>query len=113
MIMRQLHYIGYFLLCSIGVLVLFFIPGVNILVTPVWYILSAWMMTVQYIDYPMDNHRVNFKDMRRLLAQKRGVNLSFGALVMIASMIPIVNFIVIPAAVAGATKLWLHEYGPL
>ncbi|OGO93565.1 MAG: sulfate transporter CysZ [Coxiella sp. RIFCSPHIGHO2_12_FULL_42_15] len=111
MLKRQLHFMGYYFSRIILVVILFFIPGLQVLAAPLWYLLSAWMMTVQYIDYPMDNHRIDFVTMRQMLATKRVLNVSFGALVLVASLIPLLNFIVIPAAVAGATQLWLHEYG--
>lgn len=110
MLKRQLHFIGYYLSRVLFILILWFIPGLQLLMAPLWYVLGAWMMTVQYIDYPMDNHRIEFSLMRRQLAQKKTLNLSFGALVLLASLIPLLNFIVIPAAVAGATHLWIKEY---
>jgi CysZ protein len=33
----------------------------------------------------------------------------FGGLVMLCTMIPVVNFFVMPAAVAGATLIWVRE----
>lgn len=110
MIGRQLQYVAFFLVCALGVLLLFFIPGLHLVVVIVWYALGAWLMGMQYIDYPMDNHRVDFKKMRILMGQKRGLYFTFGGLVLLASMIPILNLLVIPAAVAGATKLWVVEY---
>lgn len=112
-IKRALQFVIYYLPRAILALILFFIPVVQIAATPVWFLLNAWMMTVQYMDYPMDNHRISFGDMRNLLGQKRAVNLSFGSIVMFATMIPVVNFIVMPAAVIGATLLWVDEYRPL
>lgn len=110
MIMRQLKYVGYFILCALGIVVIFFIPGLHLLAVVLWYVLCAWLMAMQYIDYPMDNHRISFRKMRSLMAQKRGLYFAFGALVLVASMIPLLNFIMIPAAVAGATQLWVSEY---
>ncbi len=109
-LLRQLQYILYYLLRAILVLVLFIIPVVNVIATPFWFALNAWMMSVQYMDYPMDNHRVTFKTMRRQLAAKRVENFSFGSAVMLVSMIPIVNFAVMPAAVIGATLMWCDHY---
>lgn len=109
-IKRQLQFIIYYIPRAILALVLFFIPGVQVAAGPLWFLFNGWMMTVQYMDYPMDNHRISFKDMRNLLSQKRIVNLSFGSIVMFATMIPVVNFVVMPAAVIGATLLFVDEY---
>lgn len=112
-IKRALQFLIYYIPRAIAALILFFIPGIQFAATPIWFLLNAWMMTVQYMDYPMDNHHISFGDMRNLLGQKRVVNLSFGSVVMFATMIPVVNFIVMPAAVIGATLLWVDEYLPL
>jgi len=74
-----------------------------------WFVFSAWMMAMQYIDYPMDNHRTTFDDMRKYLKTHRGISFGFGCAVMIAAMIPGVNFFVMPAAVAGATLMWVEN----
>lgn len=112
-IKRALQFVVYYLPRAVLALILFFIPAIQVIATPVWFFLNGWMMTVQYMDYPMDNHRISFGDMRNLLGQKRWVNLSFGSIVMVATMIPVVNFIVMPVAVIGATLLWVDEYLPL
>lgn len=109
-IKRQLQFILYYIPGAIIGLVLFFIPVVQVIAGVLWFFFNAWMMTMQYMDYPMDNHRVSFRDMRNLLGQKRMHSLSFGSVVMAATMIPIVNFIVMPAAVIGATLFWIDQY---
>ena len=107
---RQLQFILYYLPRALAGLLLFFIPGVQVLAPPIWFVFNGWMMAVQYMDYPMDNHKVSFQEMREELDQKRMLNLSFGSLVMLFTMIPVLNFFVMPAAVAGATALWVKEY---
>ena len=42
----------------------------------------------------------------------RGLSLGFGAAVTAAMMVPVLNFLVMPAAVAGATLLWLDHMRP-
>jgi len=107
---RQLQCILYYLPRAILGLVLFFIPVVQVVAGPLWFLLNAWMMTIQYMDYPMDNHRVTFRDMRNLLSQQRVTSLSFGSVIMVVTMIPIVNFIVMPVSVIGATLFWVDHY---
>jgi CysZ protein len=43
------------------------------------------------------------------VAKKRFLNLGFGSAVSVATMTPILNFLVMPAAVAGATALWIEQ----
>ena len=109
-IKRQGQFILYYIPRAIVGLILFFIPFVQVVAGPLWFLFNGWMITVQYMDYPMDNHRISFPNIRHLLNQKRVTNLSFGCLVMFATMIPVVNFFVMPAAVIGATLLWVEEY---
>ncbi len=107
---RQIRFIVYYLLWAIPALILFIIPVIQVAAGPLWFLLNAWMMSVQYMDYPMDNHRISFRAMRDKMQEKRLVHLSFGCMVMLATLIPIINFIVMPAAVIGATVLWVEEY---
>lgn len=96
----------YFLKWAIPFALLIWLPGVNIIASPVWLAVSAWLLALQYTDYAMSNNGLSFQEQRRLLRKKRGVVWVFGAAVMVATMIPVVNFLVMPAAVAGATILW-------
>ena len=94
---------------AIPLLVLFLIPGVNIAAPFLWLAFSAWVMAVEYGDYPMGNHNLRFREMRARLRQRRLLSLGFGAAVLAMTMIPVVNFIAMPSAVAGATALWVRE----
>jgi len=75
-----------------------------------WFLFVAWMMAIQYKDYPFDNHKISFKVMRQQLKQNQSLSYSFGISVAIFSMIPIVNLIVMPVAICGATALWVDHY---
>jgi CysZ protein len=104
---REMSKLLYYLPRALGFLLLFFILplGGQIL----WFLFSAWMMAVQYCDYPFDNHKISFITMRRVLNQRRSSSFSFGVTVSLFSMIPIVNFLVMPVAVCGATAMWVDE----
>lgn len=107
---RELYKMGYYL----PRVLLLFLVGLIPLVTPVapfiWFLFGAWMMAIQYLDYPMDNNRVSFGRMRLQLREQRLTPLGYGTSVLLASMIPLVNLIVMPAAVAGATLCWVDEF---
>lgn len=108
-IARQLAIIGYSLPRAIVLCILFFIPILQLAAPFLWFILSSWLMALQYVDYPTDNHKIPFSDVRSQLFQKKWLSLSFGGGVLVLSMVPILNCIVIPAAVAGATHLWIEK----
>ena len=88
-------------------------PVVNIVTGPPAAILApifgAWMLALEYISYPMNNHNKHFTEVRRWLRKHRMLGLGFGSAVMIATLVPVLNLIVMPAAVAGATALWVER----
>lgn len=95
---------------SLPVLILFLIPGINIAAPLIWLLLSAWMLALEYMDFPMGNHGIRFAATRERLAQKRMLSLGFGGAAMVGTLIPLFNLIVIPVAVAGATAMWVKEF---
>lgn len=107
----ELRKYGYFLLWVVPLLILFVIPGLNLIAPFLWALFGAWMLAVEYGDYPMGNHGLHFPDQRRHLRGQRWLSLGFGGAVMLATMIPLLNFLVMPAAVAGATALWVERLG--
>lgn len=104
---REFAKLAWYLPRAIGFLLIFlFVPIVG---QVVWFMFSAWMQAIQYCDYPYDNHKVPFTTMRRHLGQHKGKAFSFGIMVNLCSLIPIVNFIVMPVAICGATAMWVSE----
>ncbi|WP_372769242.1 sulfate transporter CysZ [Pseudoalteromonas sp.] len=108
MLGRELSKLVYYLPKALLFLILLlFIPVFG---QVMWFLFSAWMFAVQYIDYPFDNHKIPFVEARLHLKQKQGLSYGFGAAVLIFSMVPIVNLIVMPVAVCGATRLFVENY---
>jgi CysZ protein len=105
---REWQKLLYFIPRAILLLLLFLIPGINLLAPFIWLTFNAWMMAIQYMDYPMDNHKVPFKTMLEYLQGSPIKSLGFGSTVMIAVLIPVLNLIVLPAAVVAATLAWLE-----
>jgi CysZ protein len=105
-IMKLMYYIPLFLL----VLVLSFIPPVNAAAPVLWFLLGAWMMSLQFLDYPMDNHQLRFADVKEAASSIRMTSMGFGGAVALCASIPVINFFVIPSAVVGATLLWCEEF---
>jgi CysZ protein len=105
-VLRELVKLLYYIPMAIFVLVLSFIPGVGAVA---WLLLGAWMMSIQFVDYPMDNHQMSFAQVKQAVRSQRLSSLGFGGLVALCTAIPLVNFFVVPAAVVGATLLWCEE----
>jgi CysZ protein len=104
---RELTKLSYYLPRAIGFFILSFIPIVGQMI---WFLFVFWMMAIQYKDYPFDNHKVPFNNMIVAIKKKQKLSYSFGGTVAIFSMIPIVNFIVMPIAICGATAIWVDHY---
>jgi CysZ protein len=103
----ELRKLGYMALLAIPILILsFFLAPVAPFL---WALFGAWMLALEYGDYPMGNHNIRFGEQRAKLRDNKLLSLGFGGATLLGTMIPLVNFLVMPAAVAGATKLWVTQ----
>ncbi len=109
---REVSKLLYILPVALLIWILTLIPSINIISPVLWLFWGAWMMAIQYGDYPADNNRIKFKSFRQILASQRLLSLGFGAAVLVATMIPGVNLFVIPSAICGATLLWCERLHP-
>lgn len=103
---------SYFLLRAVPLLLLFLIPFVQIAAPFLWFIFGAWMLALEYMDFPMGNHGILFSEQRKSLQEKRKITFGFGIGALILTLIPVANFIAIPVIVCGATKLWVERIRP-
>ncbi|MFZ5861858.1 MAG: sulfate transporter CysZ [Nitrospirota bacterium] len=101
--------LGYYLVRAIPLLVLAWIPVVNLAVPFLWLALNTWMLALEYADYPMGNHGLGFAEQRARLGTKPLVAFGFGGAALGLTLIPVLNFIAVPTAVAGATAWWVNE----
>ncbi|HET7922917.1 MAG TPA: sulfate transporter CysZ [Gammaproteobacteria bacterium] len=104
---RLLYILWRTLLVGVLGLLLLFVPVANYAVPVLWFLFTAWMLAAQYSDYPLANRGLDFAVQRGLLRGRRARLLGFGCAATLCTLIPVVNFVVMPAAVAGATLLWL------
>lgn len=110
---REIKKLVYFLSRGIFILLLMLllgtIPLLNLAVPVVGILWSAWCMAIQYVDYAADNHQSQFRRLRKKLRRQKYSSVGFGGSVMGCSLIPIVNIVVMPAAVVGGTIFWTRE----
>lgn len=102
----------YLLSRMLPLLILFIIPVINVIAPLVWALFGAWSMALEFMAYPLEHEGLLFKDQKALLKNARLAGLSFGGLIVLGLSIPIVNLIISPAAVIGAT-LYVHENFPV
>ncbi len=110
---REMVKLWYFItrgiLVTIGLFLLALIPLVNFIVPILALLWGAWVVTLQYVDYPADNNKVAFSQLRKYLKQQQLSTTGLGGTIMLGSMIPVVNIFIMPIAVAGGTLFWANE----
>lgn len=105
---KLLYMIKCLLPLGLIMLILLFLPLVNSLVPVIWFLFGAWMLSINYADYPLGNHGFVFSQEKELMKQQRRLSIGFGSAIMLMTMVPVLNFFAVPVGVAGATKLF-HE----
>jgi CysZ protein len=103
---REVRKLGYYLPRLLLVFVLTLIPVLNALAPLLWFAFGAWIMAIQFCDYPTENRARPFRDTLTLLQRNRATALGYGSCATLLMSIPLVNLLFIPAAVAGGTLLW-------
>jgi CysZ protein len=91
-------------------LILSFIPLINLISPFLWLAFSGWLLTLEYTSYVRDNHSYTPSEQRKLLKNKKLLSFSFGGIVLAMTLFPIVNLFIMPIAVAGATAMWVREF---
>ncbi|MCG3727962.1 sulfate transporter CysZ [Vibrio cincinnatiensis] len=110
-LLRECRKMAYIIPKAIGLFLLLLIPALGQTVGPIlWFIFTAWMLSIQYCDYPFDNHKVDFNAMRHSLKQKQSKAYGFGMIISILTAIPVLNLFIMPVAVCGATSMWVNEF---
>jgi len=108
---KWVYYLTRVLLLGVLTLILLPIPVIDGLIPVVWFAFGAFMLAMEYLDNPMSNRGMPFSDKLAWLRGRRWVSLGFGSAVTLVTVIPLANLVVMPAAVAGATALWLDTEG--
>ena len=103
---RQGQFLRYFLPRFLGMCILFFIPLIQPVFPFVWFAFTAWMLSMQFQDLPLDNNLTSFSEMQKLVKKNKMRSLGFGSAINLASFIPFLNVFIMPAAVIGSTMLY-------
>jgi CysZ protein len=85
------------------------IPVVNLIAPIAWTLFGAWMLAIEYADYPMGNHNLFFQEQKAALQRNLPEAMGFGWLLSLMTSIPVLNFLAMPVGVAGATALWVDK----
>lgn len=106
-IVVELRKLAFFLSVQVVLLLLGLIP----LLTPFTVIAAALFtmlfLPMEYASFAMDHHHIDFSQRRALIWQHRWLMLGFGAAAFLTLLIPLLNFVCLPALVVGGTLLFL------
>lgn len=108
-IKRQGQFLIYFIPRFLAMCLLFFVPFIQLIYPLLWFAFTAWILSMQYQDLVMDNNVISFQSMREKINSKKALLLGFGALINVLSLIPILNIIIMPAAVIGSVSMFHKE----
>lgn len=107
-IQRLLYILWRLILIAILGLILLLVPLFGALTPVLWFLFTAWTLAIVYSDFPLSNRGITFLEQRRMFKQQRTRLFGFGAAAALCTMVPVVNFFIMPAAVVGATLLWTN-----
>jgi CysZ protein len=99
----------YFVLRVVPLVLLFFIPIIQFAAPFIWFLFGAWMLALEYVDFPMGNHGISFMEQKNILKQRRQLALGFGTGIILLTMIPVINFLALPVGVCAATRLYIER----
>jgi CysZ protein len=94
---------AYFAVRALPLLLLSFIPVINLIAPLLWLVFGAWSLSLEYRAYPLEALGLRFDEQRKLAGSHRLDALSFGGAIMVGLGIPLLNILIAPAAVVGAT----------
>lgn len=104
----ELRKLGYVLPRVAGVFVLGLVPFAGVLAVPIGLLLGAWLLALEFAGNPLGNWGYAFADQRAYLRARPGRFFGFGFAAMGCALVPVLNFALIPAGIAGMTAMCLE-----
>jgi len=99
---------GYFVTRALPLVLLSFIPVINMVLPFAWALFGAWSVALEYFAYVLENQGMLFAEQKQLAKKMRLGALGFGGVTMVGMIVPVLNIVAAPAAVIGAT-VYVYE----
>ncbi len=100
-----------FILIFIPILIINFIPVIGQVLYFILMLLYTWYaLAFTFMDYILDRKVRKFREKNRIIFSRFSCSLGFGAVCFIVGLIPIINLVLIPVCVTGASLMYLREY---
>jgi CysZ protein len=106
---NELRKLRFFAVRALPLLLLFLVPVAQAAAPLLWLLFAVWVLSLEYVEFPMGNHGITFDEVRAAARGRRLLMFGFGAAALLLTLIPIVNFLAMPVAVAGATRMWVER----
>lgn len=107
-ILLELRKLGFFVAVQAALILLGLIPFLTPLTVLAATIFTMLFLPMEYASFSMDRRQMPFKTRRALIWRQRWLMLGFGAAGFLTLLIPLLNFVCLPALVVGGTLLFLH-----
>ena len=107
--LEELRKLLYVVLLAIPLLLLWLVPPAYPFLPFLWAAFGAWVLALEYLDYPLSNWHLSTRQQRIMLRKRRMLALGFGSGITLLTTIPVLNFVAMPAAVIGGTLLWSEQ----
>ncbi|MBZ0271340.1 EI24 domain-containing protein [bacterium] len=102
----QIRFLLMFLFVQAVCIVIYFIPVLGQIVgAPLQLFVTAYFFAWEFWDIPLERRKLDFRAKRNFVSANLGAALAFGAVISLYMFVPLLNFIMMPASVAGATIL--------
>ena len=114
---QEVRRLGYIAVRVLAVFALGLVPVVGVVAAPLALLLGAWLLAMEFAGNVLGNWGWSLQQQRDFLRTHRWTFLGFGFASMGLALVPVANFALVPAAVAGSTALCLrlcavHGGGP-
>ena len=111
-ITTELKKIGLLILIQLALLLLWLVPVIgNIAYAIASPISVIYFLCFEYMDFAMSRKRLPYSEKWKLIGDHKGSCLGMGFTFFLTTLVPVLNFFVMPLAVIGSTLmyLWLHD----
>jgi CysZ protein len=102
---RLLFFVGVWGVIALGGVV---IPGGQLLAPPLLLVFTALFLPLDYAGYSLDRRHVSFAHRRSWVRANLAVMLGFGGGAVAISLVPVLNFLLLPSLVVAGTLLALR-----
>lgn len=104
----ELSRLAYFLIRIVPLGILSLIPAINLIAPFLWLVFNAWFLAIEYSTYYLANHGLRFPQQRKILSKAKFGAITMGGLIALGIAVPVLNVLVPPAAVVGATLYFVN-----